>query len=464
MSVLKFFKSIDPMFTNLNEVYDDIDLGGLPKASETDMHGEVKESESDDDQNVAGIFDDDYVPPKPDETGKDKKSADDATTEDDTVLEEEAKAAGITIDELKEQKAEESLEAEAKAAGITVDELKEQKAEEALEEEAKAAGITIEELKEQKEAEALTKDIFKIDADDDPGVGDTKEVFELKAEDLVEFEGIQLDEGEIVTKANLKDVWNKSIAAAKKSFNLDEVSGEARAVITHLEAGKENLMDFYSSPELRELDRFMMLPDVSALSEVKYEKLISGGMKSDDARELVETTISEMSEDDIKAEAAEYKKAIGSMRITEMNKISKKSEEYIAKQKQIAVNKAAAENEVLVSMVNQMDKYRGIELTNEAKANIVNAIKAGTFHKVIDSNAAKAKLVAFMDIQFGPRINKLSKSKETGATKSFTEGAKKVIGKTYNKQEKAKSTNQGGQRETSKQSKGVFDPWGSLGL
>lgn len=397
--------------------------------------------------------------------GKLPNSGDEGSDDDpneEELLAAEAKEKGITVDQLKEQKETELLEAEAKEKGITVEELKEQKEQEALDaeeaelkKEADSRGITVDQLLEEKETERLStkakelgktveevkaleaeeaakaeEDIFKMDDESGkPGDDDKENIF---TDELVSnLEGIVLGEGEKLTSENLKDIWNKSIAAAKQKFDLSNQSEQVIAVVEHLNAHGD-LMDFYSNPTIREADRFLALSNEQKFTEVNMDSLIRGGMEESEAKTLTAERLSSMSEEDLKKLVEGYDNEIKAIRNIEINRVSSKSKEFRERNKLNSDRIAQAERDSIIKMVEKMDSYRGLKISPEAKTSIIDAIKSGRFLDVINKSSAQAKLTAFMELQFGAKIDARIKDTKTGKTdykRGFQKAAEKTFGK-----------------------------------
>ena len=411
----------------------------------------------------------------------------------ETALEAEAKEAGVTVDELKETKAEEALKKEAEESDIPLEELRAKKAEEksakdakdaedkekeeaaaenitveALREkkelaEAEAAGLTVEELRAKKEEEKNNDD----DDDDDPFLikdedeDDDEDDSEGSLMDIAdELEGLELEEGETLTTSNLKDIWNRTVAASKQEFNLDEQPAEVRAIVNHTQ-NNGNLMDFYGSPQLRDFDRFLSQPIQDQYIEVIAVELKKGNLPDEQIEEQIEKNLNELSEDELKAAVKDSVDRIQKAKAIEINKISAKSSEIAKQNLRIKEEKAAAENKSIISIIKGMKTYKGLPISENAIASMVKSVENGSFHKVINGAGAKAKIAAFMDLMYGEKLMKMSGSKNESKT-SYKKGAKKTVEKVFNKDEK-----KGGANGTSQEKRtdvGEFKSWKDMDI
>lgn len=357
-------------------------------------------------------------------------SSDEGGFTDEQIL--EAQNRGISVEEYIKIEEEENLAKKAAEQGKTVDELKEEIEKEALEKEAKEKNITVEELKAQKEA-GKDADPFLIDDDNDGN--DRNDSDELIAEeDLKQLDFLQLEDGEKITKENLVSLWKKSVEDAKKEFKLEEQSEEVRSVITHLK-NHGNLMDFYADQTLREYDRFISLSPADKYLEVSIEKLVSGGIEPEEAENIATKNLELKSEEDLKALDKQYTDQINKFREQRITQITSKTKEFAEKNNLILEQKAKAERDSMKKIVQKMETYRGKQLSENAKASIIKAIDSGVFEKKLNSDMARAKIIAFFELTFSDKIGNKNEIIEAN-NKGYKAGFNKVADKVFSKDDK----------------------------
>lgn len=226
---------------------------------------------------------------------------------------------------------------------------------------------------------------------------------------------------------------NGKIDAAKKETDLSDFTPEAQSLIKHLQDNNGDMLTFLENPALREMNNFLEMSDVEKYTSVEEEKMRAQGKDNEEIQEQIETDLKGLNTMDLKKIIEKYDTEVLNRKQELVAGIVKKREDYIAEQTTAEKTQSTEEKTGLKKLIDETASFRGYPISQEVRTQMKSMVDSEDFLKVLDKDVAKAQLYAFLDIQFGGRIQEHIDTKLTSASRDgYNTGVLKKTGDLHN--------------------------------
>lgn len=296
-------------------------------------------------------------------------------------------------------------------------------------------------------------------ADDEPAKDDVKPSFDVK--DLAkEFEIEAEDINDFKTKINDK------IEKSKQEFKTDSLSPDAQAIVKHVNENGGTLDDFFLNPEITDLQNVIAMDAEDKAIYVTSLNYQTGKDKlsPEEAQTKAEEDIKALSTRQIKDIADKVDENARNMIKSSVDKIVGEREKIVEQQRQKDQQRVQQEVAKIEKYVTDQADFLGLQLSEKAKANIVQDIRSGKFDEIANTDPVKAKFTAYMFNKYGNKLNETIKSKLSEANRTgYNAALDKGLETLHKTKEEAKGKNTARQTPSKGNAKNFEDWKGEFG-